>query len=119
MNKLTKVVVSSALGMAALAAPMFAEQLNRLQVSVPFAFSAGKTAFPAGDYTVVQENGGGLLMIEGIKGSALMVTSAGHMRGFNESNGLSFQRVGKNVVLKEVHFAGQASSVVPSSTFPK
>jgi hypothetical protein len=73
---------TSLLGLCLLAAvvsvtPAFGEDLGQVKVTIPFAFRAGSVSMPAGDYTVIEENAGGLFLIEGRSGSAMFVTAPG------------------------------------------
>ena len=78
-NKLRTLMAFSALSLSLAAMPAFGGELETLRVTVPFAFTAGKTNLPAGDYTVY-ESDAHLLTIRGEKGSVLILgTPAGRL----------------------------------------
>jgi hypothetical protein len=111
-NKLRTLTAFSALGLSLAALPAFGSELETLRVTVPFAFTAGKTSLPAGDYTVY-ENDSHLLMIRGNKGSVLILGTPG-TEAEDEKSALSFQRTDKGYALKAVHSGGRAASLIPA-----
>jgi hypothetical protein len=111
-NKLRTLTAFSALSLSLAAVPAFASDLEPLRVTVPFAFKAGKTNLPAGDYTVY-ENDAHLLTIRGEKGSVLILGTPGS-EAEEDKSALSFQRTDKGYTLKAVHSAGKAASVIPA-----
>ena len=112
-NKKTSLIVLCLLAAAASVAPAFADELGQVKVTVPFAFRAGTVNLPAGDYTIVEENAGGLFLIEGRAGSAMFVTAPGDSQGSPEKPELKFQRTGKNSVLTEIRMNESPSLVLP------
>ena len=73
------------------------------KVSVPFAFRAGQTTFPAGEYDVVRENGAGLVLIQGRHGSALLIAEPELTGDASAIPGMTFSRTAKGNVLTEIH----------------
>ncbi len=91
----------------------FGGELESLHVTVPFAFTAGKTSLPAGEYTV-SENDAHLLTIRGEKGSILILGTPG-TEAEEDKYALSFQHTDKGYALTAVHSAGKAASLVPAA----
>jgi hypothetical protein len=112
-NKLRTLTAFSALSLSLAAVPAFGGELEPLRVTVPFAFKAGKTNLPAGDYTVY-ENDAHLLMIRGLKGSVLILGTPG-TETEEDKSALSFQHTDKGYALKAVHSAGRAASLIPAA----
>jgi hypothetical protein len=110
-NKLTTLMAFSAIGMSLAALPAFGGELTPLHVNVPFAFTAGKTAMPAGEYTV-SENDSHLITIRGAK-SAIMVLASAGTETYGEKSALGFERTSKGFSLRTVRAAGRPSSVLP------
>ena len=110
-NKLRTLLAFSAIGMSLGAAlPAFCSDLDPIHVSVPFAFVAGKTNLPAGDYTVYEENTH-VIMLKGNHGSAILLGAPGEED--RDKAGLSFQHTDKGYFLKAVHTLGRPSSLLP------
>ena len=112
-NKLRTLMAFSALSLSLAALPAFGGELETLRVSVPFAFTAGKTNLPAGDYTVY-ESDAHLLTIRGEKGSVLILGTPGS-EAEEDKCALSFQHTDKGYALKAVHSAGKSASLVPAA----
>ena len=93
--------------------PASAAENDQIKVTVPFAFTAGKSHLPAGDYTVVEENGSGLILIESDKGKAMLITHNGPFVSEARASGLRFQRTGKGLALTEVRMPGKPVSMIP------
>jgi hypothetical protein len=110
-NKLSTLLAFSAIGMSLAAMPAFGGDFTPLHVTVPFAFTAGKTAMPAGEYTV-SETDTHVVTIRGAK-SAVMVLAAPGAESDNETNALGFERTGKGFSLRAVRAAGRPASVLP------
>jgi hypothetical protein len=109
-NTIRTLMAFSALGLSLAALPAFGGELPPLHVTVPFAFTAGKTNLPAGDYTVY-ENDAHLLLIRGPKGGVMILGLPGSSPD-NDRSGLSFQHTDKGYTLKSVQASGRAESVV-------
>ncbi len=62
MKSITRSVAFFGLAVAAL--PVFAQSRHRIEVQVPFAFTAGQSELPAGTY-VIDETATGILSISG------------------------------------------------------
>ncbi|HVW86422.1 MAG TPA: hypothetical protein VHB50_17170 [Bryobacteraceae bacterium] len=110
-NKLRTLLAFSAISLSLAAVPAFGGELEPLKVTVPFAFTAGKTSLPAGSYTV-HESDTHLLMIRGDHGSAIMLGHPGSDPDV-EKSAVSFQHTNKGYFLRSVQAAGRAPSVVP------
>jgi hypothetical protein len=107
-NKLRTLLAFSAIGMSFAALPAFGGEA--LRVNVPFAFTAGKTVMPAGEYTV-SENQSHLVLIRGTKSAVMVLGSAGS-ESQDDKNSLGFLRTSKGgFLLRSVHANGQSSSV--------
>ena len=111
-TKLRTLIASSTLGLSMAALPALAGELEPLRVTVPFAFTAGKASFPAGDYTVY-ENDAHLLTIRGVKATALVLGTPG-ADSEEDRNVLSFERTDKGYALRAVRTAGK-SALVPAT----
>ena len=97
--------------------PAFGSEFSPLHVTVPFAFAAGRTNFPAGDYTVV-ENDSHIVTIRGARGSVMLLGMAGE-EGQRDNAALSFRHTEKGYVLRAVHAVGRSASVLPDLTDPE
>ncbi len=102
-------VLAVSLGIASLG-NMQAEDLTT-RVSVPFNFRAGITTLPAGEYDVVRENGAGLVLIQGRRGSALLIAEP-ELTGRSAVPGMTFSRTPKGNVLTEIHSSGGSLRLV-------
>jgi hypothetical protein len=108
-NKLRTLLAFSAIGMSLAALPAIGGE--PLRVNVPFAFTAGKTAMPAGEYTVY-ENESHLVLIRGTKSSVMVLGSAGSES--DGQNALGFERTSKGgFLLRSIRSAGRPSSILP------
>jgi hypothetical protein len=116
-NKLRTLVATSAVGMSLAAVSAFGSDLTPLHVNVPFAFTAGKTVMPAGEY-MVYENDCHLITIRGAKSAVMVLSSAGTEISDDKST-LEFERTSKGIELRSVHAAGRPSSQLPVFTGEK
>ena len=94
-------VLAISLGIASLGIAQ-AQDLTA-KISVPFAFRAGETTLPAGEYAVVRENGAGLVLIQGRRGSAMLIAEPELTGGVSALPGLTFSRSAKGNILTEIH----------------
>ena len=78
-----------------------AQSSQRMLVSVPFAFAAGKTTMPAGDY-VVTRRGSNVLEIRGAEGAALLTTAPLEVDEAGERAQVVFNRYDTGYVLAAV-----------------
>jgi hypothetical protein len=109
-NKLRTLLAFSAIGMSFAALPAIAGE--PLHVNVPFAFTAGKTSMPAGEYTVY-ENEAHLVLIRGAKSSVMVLGTPGS-DSQGGGNSLGFERTSNGgFSLRSIHAVGQPSSVLP------
>lgn len=100
----------STIGLSLAAVPASASQLDPLRVSVPFAFTAGKTSLPAGDYTVLEDDSK-VILIRGSRGGVLLLgTYSAEVPG--EKSGISFRHTAKGYILQAVHASGRPSTVI-------
>jgi hypothetical protein len=108
--KLRNLVTIAASVLVLGAIPSFAEDFSRITVNVPFAFRAGSVTLPAGQYVVVEAGPSGLLMIEGRKGSAMLIAgpSQDTVAGASE---ITFRRTGQEAVLTEIRLNGAMRSL--------
>ena len=90
------------------AIPAAASDSEPMHVSVPFAFKAGKTMLPAGDYAVYSADSN-VIMIKGLGGNAILLGAPGADAVIDKA-GISFERDGDNYCLKSVHAWGKTSS---------
>lgn len=109
-NKLRTLFAFSAIAVSALAIPAFGSETDPMHISVPFAFKAGRSSLPAGDY-VVTEEASGVIVIKGNAGSAMVLGSAGEDKNTDKA-GVSFTRTEQGYVLKSVHAWGRISSSI-------
>ena len=110
MNKQLRTLVAFFAIATAAAAPAFCSELEPLRVTVPFAFKAGVTSLPAGDYTVLTGNSH-IVMIRGSHGSAILLATAGEGSDSDKSS-LSFERSGKGYYLKAIRSVGHPASLL-------
>lgn len=90
------------------AVPAFASDNEPLHVTVPFAFRAGKTLLPAGEYFVYTE-ASNVIMIKGTRGSAILLSSPSSVAA-SDKVGISFDRDGDDYCLRSVHAWGKPVS---------
>jgi hypothetical protein len=94
MNKHIRALLAfSAICVSTTAIPAFAADSQAIRVKVPFAFTAGTTNLPAGDYTVSQDTPH-VLTIWGSGGSASVFETTGMDVG-SDRTGLTFERTAK------------------------
>ena len=114
-NKLCSILAVSSLAVTAAVMPAFGADTDSMHISVPFAFKAGKTSLPAGDYVIVGENSG-IIMIKGNGGNAILLSSSGPDLTYDKA-GVSFTRGEQGYVLTSVHAWGKiSSSILPVTT---
>ena len=97
------------LALAFLAAAQFVRAQEPVLASIPFAFTAGDTALPAGEYRVEKvRQGSAVVVIRSTHGSpAIMVmTSPAASNGPQEKTKLIFHRYGNHYFLAQVWSAG-------------
>lgn len=90
------------------ALPATANDGEPLHVKVPFAFRAGKTTLPAGEYAVYSEDSN-IIMIKGTGGNAILLGSATEDVAPDKS-GISFERDANGYCLKSVHVWGKSAA---------
>ena len=103
--------IASLLALAFVAATQIAQAQQPIRVTIPFAFTAGEKALPAGEYQVEKAAQGSLaLMIRRIDGSEGMfvTTSATASSGPQTKSKLIFHRYGNQYFLSQVWVAGYA-----------
>ena len=99
------------LALAFLAAAQFVRAQEPVQASIPFAFTAGDTALPAGEYRVEKvRDGSSILLIRCTEGKpAIMVaTLPAATSEPQEKTKLIFHRYGNRYFLAQVWSAGSA-----------
>jgi hypothetical protein len=102
-------------GLLALATSLSAESAL-LQVNVPFAFMAGTTPMPAGNYVIEEPTMHGVLLLRGDQPNSTALVLAVNAGPSNTTHaGVTFNRVGSAVVLSTVSVPGGSSyALVPS-----
>jgi hypothetical protein len=113
-NNVWKYAAMPVLALAMTAAPALAEGLGIIKVTIPFQFIAGKAVLPAGEYQIKQENNSGLIVINGDKASAMVITTSGEAVSSKRANTLNFEKSTSGPVLREVKLSGTTSSVLPA-----
>ncbi|MEP6716718.1 MAG: hypothetical protein ABJC09_14195 [Terriglobia bacterium] len=101
----------TAIGITTAALPAFGYEFEPVRVTVPFAFMAGRTTLPAGDYTVT-ETETHAVMIRGNRGGVILLGQAG-TEAQSDRNSLTFERTD---VLKSVRSAWRPASVLSIAT---
>ena len=104
-NTLRALLAFTTIAVFGAAVPAFASDSEPLHVSVPFAFKAGKTTLPAGDYTVYSE-GSRIIMIKGARGSAMLLGSA-NVDAPADKSGVSFEKDASGYCLRSVFSLGK------------
>jgi len=102
-----KVLASlSVLGLAVVLAAPIAAQSITVKASVPFEFTVGTRALPAGDYTVDTMSSSGILVVRSESGgsdaSALTLSISGAKAGARSQILLVFHRYGDRYFLSQV-----------------
>ena len=96
-------------GLLALATSLSAESAL-LQVNVPFAFMAGTTPMPAGNYTIEEPTMHGVLLLRGSQpNSTALVLAVNAGPSTTTRAGVTFSRRGGDVVLSTVSVPGGSS----------
>lgn len=103
----------STLALSFAAVPAFAGDSEPLRVTVPFAFKAGKTMLPAGDYTISNEDSR-VVMIKGSAGSAIVLTIA-NTDADGTKPGLSFDKDESGYCLRSIQAWGKGTSTLLST----
>jgi hypothetical protein len=86
-----------------------------LEARIPFAFTAGTTALPAGTYTVNRLDGSqGVLFIRGRKGGVYLLSQSRESDNSEESL-LVFKRYGNEYFLRAVRFSGSGGYSLPET----
>ncbi len=110
MNKnIRALIASSAISVFTSAIPAFASDSQALRVTVPFAFTAGTTSLPAGEYTVSEGNSH-VMRISGNGGSANLLGILGPDVASGKT-ALTFEHSGKGYVLKTVYAQGRPLTI--------
>jgi hypothetical protein len=113
-KQLMTLMAFCALGVTTTAVPAFGGETETLRVTVPFAFTAGATNLPAGDYTVLEGNAH-VLTIRGTGGSAMVLASSGD-EGDRDRNALTFRHTDRGYFLQAVYAGGRPSTVLRPAT---
>jgi len=109
-TKLRTLLAFSTIALSAAALPAFGGDLDPMHVTVPFAFKAGKTNLPAGDYTVSEQDSG-VVLIKGEHASAFVLGASTGEGEFGKAS-LSFDHNNSGYCLKTVHTWGKNTSTV-------
>ena len=95
--------MAASITLAVVAVPAYGRLHNQIRVTIPFAFSVGKTVLPAGEYTV-RDLANGALRVSCKNGAAAIALARIETEG-TSSDGvptLVFNRYGTEVFLMEV-----------------
>jgi hypothetical protein len=87
------------------AAPSASAQSNKMNVTVPFAFSVGKQHLAAGSYSVERVSDC-ILLVRGRPGGAYLMVREQDGRSGNSGSHITFQREGRGMYLTQAWFAG-------------
>lgn len=109
-NTLRTLLAFSTLAVAGTALPAWAGDSDPMHVSVPFAFRAGKTMLPAGDYTVSSDDSR-VVMIRGTGGNAILLALSNTDADTTKS-GVSFERDAGGYCLRSVHSWGKGTTIL-------
>jgi hypothetical protein len=113
-----RVIGITSLAAIAIVAPARANaQSVETTANVPFAFVAGDTSLPRGEYRMATLPGHtDALMIRGLQHGAIILSQpAGSSRADNTPR-LVFDRFGDQYFLREIHLAGNVSFTLPLTT---
>ncbi len=105
-------VLASLLVLCSFAATQAARAQEPLSVNIPFAFAAGETTLPAGEYRVQKMDGNGAVLLIRCtepKASILVVTNSTGGGKQQEQSKLVFHRYGNHYFLSQVWNAGYRS----------
>jgi hypothetical protein len=112
MNKhISKLIAFSVL---ALPVAALAQDFDEVKVTVPFSFKVGTVTMPAGQYTIIEANEGGLIRIAGDKSGTMLITVPGRQMG-NQTGALEFEQTKGGAVLKEVRMSNRPANVLPTN----
>lgn len=103
--------MATLLALAFLAAAQFVRAQELMVVSIPFAFTAGKMAFPAGDYRVEkQSENSSVLLIRRADGGAVafVPSNAAERTSVQPVSKLTFHRYGSRYFLRQIWVAGSS-----------
>ena len=112
---MSRVIGITSLAAIAIVAPARANaQSVETTANVPFAFVAGDTSLPRGQYRMATLPGHtDALMIRGLQHGAIILSQpAGSSRADNTPR-LVFDRFGEQYFLREIHLAGNVSFALP------
>lgn len=108
MNLQSLVLAPAALALAAFTAqPAAAESHN---VTIPFNFVAAGKVCPAGDYRVIEENGGGTVRLVGQNRDMVWILFPGNPAPADHRVVLSFDSANRNYILRTVQFGGEITA---------
>jgi hypothetical protein len=106
-KKLMTLMAFCALGVTTTAVPAIGGSMETFRVTVPFAFMAGATNMPAGDYTVL-EGESHVVMLRGNRRSAMLLATAGN-EGDSYKTALTFRHTDRGYFLQTVCAGGSAN----------
>ena len=102
-------VLASLLVLCSFAATQAARAQEPLSVNIPFAFAAGETTLPAGEYRVQKmDRNSAVLLIHcwDARASALVITNAAQAKELQTESKLVFNRYGNRYFLSQVWTSG-------------
>jgi hypothetical protein len=87
-----------------------------LRARIPFAFTAGTTAFPSGFYTIHRADfSNGVLMVRSLSKGTMVMSQRGHGSGVREKPRFVFHRYGRRYFLREVWFTDLGGYALPET----
>jgi len=112
-------IAFSTIALFAAALPSLAAETGAARVMVPFPFTAGTVALPAGDYTVTQ-SADRIVTITGKGGDAMVMVGPADWTPGSTTCALTFRRTSRGNMLKEVQTSGSTADLVKErSAVPK
>jgi hypothetical protein len=105
------VLLTGALLVFAAAAAFSAEESAVATAKVPFAFTAGMSSLPAGDYTIFRAASGVTIRIKDDNGHALIALCSTKVAGGDSKRQLVFHRYGDSYFLSEVQLGPNSDGV--------
>jgi hypothetical protein len=108
MNKALRTLLAFSTLLSAAALPVFGSEIDQVRVNVPFAFKAGSTLLPAGEYTMIEDDSK-VITIRGDHGSVMVLGSPTTESPLDKSS-VTFDRTSSGYVLKCVHAWGKATA---------
>ena len=115
-SKFRASLFAAALAVVAISPATRAQDVGMLgQVNVPFAFAIASEHFTAGVYKIQMENEH-ILLVQGTRGSGLVMTSVGNDREPATKSKVTFRKYGDQYFLADISVAGKSRHIhLPTS----